>query len=195
MIAAAALVALAAAPAAAPAALPAWWQAFLKLPALESSFAQDSESAVFGSLHKLGKLSLARGGRLRVAYEGGLLLVSDGRSLVQYDADARTAQRFDLKAAQAEAPLVSVLLDPAALAHEFEIQGRADGSVRLKPRKAGLPEVELQGRGAAPTLIRWIDPSGAGQALRLTLTRTPASIPAATFQFQAPAGTRWVGGK
>jgi outer membrane lipoprotein-sorting protein len=179
----------------APAVLPAWWSAFLKAPALESPFVQESESAVFGSLKKQGHLSVARGGRLRVAYEGGLLLVSDGRGLVQYDPDARTAQRFDLRAAQAEVPLLGLLLDPSGLPVHFEIQPRGGGRVRLKPRRAGLPEVELEGGGASPTLIRWVDASGAAQVLRLTAPRTPTSLPESRFRFEAPAGTRWVGGK
>ena len=188
MIAAVALLALA------PAALPAWWSAFLIVPALESPFIQESESAVFGSLKKQGRLSVAKGGRLRVAYQGGLLLVSDGRSLVQYDPDARTAQRFDLRAAQAEVPLLGLLLDPGGLPLQFAIQPLAGGKVRLKPRRAGNPTVEMEGQGASPTLIRWVDASGAAQVLRLTAPRTVTSLPEPLFRFDAPTGTRWVGG-
>lgn len=189
MIATVALVALA------PAALPAWWSAFLKVPALESPFVQESESAVFGSLKKQGRLSLARGGRLRVAYEGGLLLLSDGRSLIQYDPDARTAQRFDLRNAQSEVPLLGLLLDPGGLPHQFEVLPLAGGRVRLKPRRAGNPEVLLEGRGASPTVIRWVDASGASQVLRLAGPRSSPAPPEALFRFDPPAGTRWVGGK
>jgi outer membrane lipoprotein-sorting protein len=178
----------------APAALPGWWQAFLRAPALESPFVQESESAVFGSLKKRGQLSVARGGRLRVAYEGGLLLVADGRSLVQYDPDAHTAQRFDLRAARAEIPLLGLLLDPGGLPAHFGIQPGGGGRVRLKPRRDGVPEVELEGQGASPTLVRWVDASGAAQVLRLTAPRTPSSLPGSLFRFDPPAGTRWVGG-
>jgi outer membrane lipoprotein-sorting protein len=179
----------------APAALPAWWTAFLNAPALETPFVQESESAVFGSLRRRGRLALARGGRLRVAYEEGLLLVSDGRALVQYDADARTAQRFDLRALQAETPLLGLLLDPGSLGAHFEIQPRAGGKVHLHPRRKGIPEVDLEGQGACPTLIRWTDASGAAQVLRLTGPRTGAPLPPSTFRFEPPAGTRWLGGK
>jgi outer membrane lipoprotein-sorting protein len=189
VIAAVALVALA------PASLPAWWSAFLKAPALESAFVQESESAVFGSLKRQGRLSVARGGRLRVAYDGGLLLVSDGRALVQYDPDARTAQRFDLRTAQSEVPLLGLLLDPGGLPLQFEILPMGGGKVRLKPKRAGNPVVELEGQGASPTLIRWVDASGATQVLRLTAPRAPSSSPASQFRFDPPAGTRWVGGR
>ena len=78
------------------AALPTWWTAFTRMPSLESRFRQESDSLVFGKLARQGRLALARGGRLRVTYEGGLSITCDGRHLVQYDPDTRTAQRVEL---------------------------------------------------------------------------------------------------
>ena len=78
------------------AAAPTWWTAFLSTPGLESRFRQESDSLIWGKLSQEGRLALARGGRLRVAYARGLTVTCDGRSLVQYDPDTRTAQRLAL---------------------------------------------------------------------------------------------------
>src|SRR5512145_3326192 len=80
--------------------LPAWWTALPGLPRLESRFTQESESAVFGKLRREGKLQLAKGGRLRVTYDKGMILVADGTNLIQYDPMARTAQRLSLRTAR-----------------------------------------------------------------------------------------------
>lgn len=179
---------------AAPAALPSWWTAFLRQASFQARFTQDSESAVFGSIQRTGTLAVARGGRLRAAYAKGLVLVADGRDLVQYDPDTRTAQRWDLRAARAEAPLLAVLLDPASVAANFAQQPLDHRRLRLRPLRKDLPEVELEGQGSTPTLLRWTDPSGAKQVLRLEGIATGAVDPA-RFRFEPPAGTRWIGGR
>lgn len=187
----AAAVILAAAPAMA---LPGWWTAFLNQPAFQSRFTQESESAVFGTLRRQGSLAVARGGRMRAAYVQGLLLVADGRDLVQYDPDTRTAQRWDLRAARTEAPLLALLLDPGSVAAHYLAQPLDSRRLRLAPRRKDLPEVELEGRGATPTVLRWTDPSGAKQVLRLEAVATGPVDPAA-FRFDPPAGTRWIGAR
>lgn len=158
---------------------------------MASGFVQESESAVFGSIKKKGSLVVSKGGKIRVSYDDGLLLVADGTHLVQYDPDARTAQRFDLRLARREAPILGLLLDPGALGEHFEVLPSGATGVRLKPRKPNLPVVELEGKGAVPTLLRWTDSTGARQLLRLT--GPPGKLPADPFRFDAPPGTRWIG--
>ena len=85
------------------AAMPGWWTAFTRLPAMESRFRQESDSLVFGNLSRQGHLALARGGRLKVSYEGGLTITCDGRQLIQYDPDTRTAQKVELARAVRDA--------------------------------------------------------------------------------------------
>jgi outer membrane lipoprotein-sorting protein len=173
--------------------LPAWWRSFPGLPRLESGFAQESESAVFGKLVRQGRLKLAQGGRLRVEYRKGGLLVADGADLVQYDPDARTAQRFKLRTAAGDAPLLYVLLNPGGLGGYYEAKpGAADQSVVLEPRRPGLPRVELTGKGSLLQRIQWIDATGARQVIELQDPKVPKAFPAGTFTFQAPAGTRWL---
>jgi len=186
----AALVA-AAAPAAA---LPTWWTAFLRQPAFRARFTQDSESAVFGTVQRQGTLAVARGGRLRAAYDRGLVLVADGRDLVQYDPDTRTAQRWDLRAARSEVPLLALLMDPASVSAHFILKPLEGGRLRLQPRRKDLPEVDLQGQGLTPTVLSWIDPSGARQVLRFTGIASGEAEPSA-FRFDPPAGTRWIGAR
>lgn len=179
--------------AAAPGALPGWWNDFRTMTRLESGFVQQSESAVFGKLRRQGKLMLAKGGNLRVEYRQGLLLVADGTSLVQYDPDARTAQRMKLRTAAADTPLLNVLLNPAALAGFYEAKPGPGDSVALEPRRPGLPRVLLSGRGGLLQGIRWTDATGASQEIELQDARVPAApFPKATFTFAAPAGTRWL---
>jgi outer membrane lipoprotein-sorting protein len=174
------------------ASLPAWWKQFAGLAKLESEFVQVSESAVFGTLRKRGRLTLAKGGRLRVAYDKGLLLVSDGKRMIQYDPGARTAQGLDLAKALAEFPILNLLVEPRSLERSFEVLAEGEG-IRLKPRRPGLPEVLVEGKGVFPARISWKDGTGAQQNLTLVNPRQPAGLPETTFTFDPPKGTRWLG--
>jgi outer membrane lipoprotein-sorting protein len=173
---------------------PAWWKAFTGAPRMEARFLQESDSAVFGKLKRTGVLRLAKGGRLRVEYKEGLLLVADGRFLVQYDAKASTAQQVDLRSAAKDAPLLWVLLDPGALDQVFTVQnGPGPDTFSLEPRKPGLPRVTLEGQGGLPRRLSWTDPTGARQVLSFQDAKVPrAAFAASLFTFKAPAGTRWI---
>jgi outer membrane lipoprotein-sorting protein len=174
--------------------LPAWWRAFPGLARMESPFVQQSESAVFGKLSRQGQLRMAKGGRLRVEYRRGILLVADGRTLTQYDPEARTAQRLLLSSAAGDTPLLNILLNPGALAAYYDARSTSAQSLTLEPRQAGLPRVELTGQGGLPRRIQWQDGTGATQVIEFTDPRIPAQpFDPATFTFQAPAGTRWLG--
>jgi len=167
-----------------------------ELPRLESRFVQQSESAVFGSLQRRGTIQLAKGGRIRVAYTTGLLVVSDGSSLIQYDPAARTAQRFNLHSAAADMPLLNILLDLKALGSAYRVTAMGQDRVKLEPKKKGLPVVELEGRAGYLHSVAWSDPTGAKQVLELKDPHAPAAaFPASVFTFQAPPGTRWLGAK
>ena len=175
-------------------ALPAWWTELPALPRLESAFRQESESAVFGKLVRKGRIQAAKGGRLRVAYDSGLLLVSDGATLVQYDPDTRTAQRLPLRRSLQDAPLLALLLDPARLGKSYSAAMDAGGKLRLTPKEAGLPPVTAEGRGHFLTALSWVDGTGAAQRLVLEDPKSPASLDPKLFHFAAPEGTRFVGG-
>ncbi len=156
---------------------------------LSARFVQESDSAVFGKVQRKGRLNVAPGGKLRVAYEGGLLLVSDGQRIVQYDPDTRSAQRLELKRAVKEAPLLALLAEPRQIEQHYSISFQGD-RVKLTPKASGLPVVEAEGRGVFPMRFKWIDPTGAAQELRLS-EATAAAPEAGVFRFTAPAGTRW----
>lgn len=169
---------------------PGWWTGFLAHPALESRFRQESESLVFGTLSRRGTLVLAGGGRLRVDYETGLTVVCDGRHLVQYDPDTRTAQRVELARAVRDFPLLGLLLDPAGLERLYRVEVAGE-QVRLVPKESGLPAVQVTGRHGRLKSLAWTDPSGARQSLELLEPKPLRSRSAGTFRFQPPAGTRW----
>ena len=174
--------------------VPPWWKAFLTVPRIQAAFIQTSDSAVFGKLKRKGSVRLAKAGRLHVVYEDGLELVADGQSLIQFDPDTRTAQRMDLLAAAMEAPLLRLLTDPAKLGGTYSIEPFANGQVRLKPLKQGLPEIRIEGSGSLPKRLMWSDASGAGQVLELLDAHVPVKdFPLETFRFRAPKGTRWLG--
>jgi outer membrane lipoprotein-sorting protein len=173
--------------------LPTWWTSMPGLARLESNFVQQSESEVFGSLQRHGTIQLAKGGRIRVAYSTGLLVVSDGTSMIQYDPAARTAQRFNLRSAASDMPLLNVLLDLKALGSAYRIVAAESDHVKLEPRRPGLPKVELEGRGGFLHFVSWADSTGAKQTLELKNPHVPAAaFPASVFTFQAPSGTRWL---
>jgi outer membrane lipoprotein-sorting protein len=175
-----------------PGALPGWWSGFQAMVRLESGFVQQSDSAVFGKLSRKGQLKLARGGRLRVEYHPGILLVADGRTLIQYDPEARTAQRITLRSATADTPLLNILLNPAALAGFYQAKPGPGLSVALEPRRPGLPRVVLTGNGGLLQRIQWQDGTGANQQIELQDPHVPAPFAPATFTFIPPEGTRWL---
>ncbi len=170
--------------------VPAWWTRLQARPSLEAAFIQEGESAVFGRVTRRGHLVLAPGGRLRVAYDQGILLVSDGKRLVQYDPDTRSAQWVDLGKALGEAPLLALLLDPSKTGTHFTLEG-AGSRLKLVPKAPGLPTLEVEGRGDWPERFSWTDGTGARQVLQLERPRAASAGPE-TFRFMAPAGTRWV---
>ena len=173
------------------AALPAWWTALPKAPILASRFRQESDSAVFGKLAREGELLLARGGKLRVAYDSGLRVTSDGRHLVQYDPDTRTAQRVELARAVRDFPLLGLLLDPARINQLYRAESIGNDAVKLVPRESGLPGLKATGRKGLLRTLEWTDPTGAQQRLELLDPKTPASVAPGIFKPQVPAGTRW----
>ena len=173
------------------AAVPTWWAAFTRMPAMESHFRQESDSAVFGKLAREGRLALARGGRLKVAYDGGLLITCDGQHLVQYDPDTRTAQRVELARAVRDFPLLGILLDPARLERLYRLEAFGGETLKLVPKEAGLPELKATGRKGLLRTLEWTDPTGARQKLELFNPKVSGQLPPGTFKPQIPAGTRW----
>lgn len=173
------------------ASVPAWWAAFSRMPALESRFRQESDSAVFGKLARQGRLALGRGGRLQVAYDGGLTVTCDGRHLVQYDPDTRTAQKVELARAVRDFPLLGILLDPSRLERLYRVQPAGGEAMRLVPREAGLPELTATGRKGLLWTLEWTDPTGARQRLELLDPKAPRALDPARFRLQVPPGTRW----
>ena len=173
------------------AALPAWWTAFPKVPALASRFRQESDSAVFGKMTRQGNLLLARGGRLKVAYDSGLVVTSDGRHLVQYDPDTRTAQRVELARAVRDFPLLGILLDPARIGLLYRAESAGGETVKLVPRTPDIPALQATGRKGLLHVLEWTDPTGARQRLELLDAKTPATPGPAAFKAQVPAGARW----
>jgi len=171
--------------------MPGWWTAFSRMPSLESRFRQESDSVVFGKLAREGRLALAQGGRLRVAYQSGLTVTCDGRHLVQYDPDTRTAQRVELARAVRDFPLLGILLNPARLDKLYQSQAIGGEVVKLMPREAGLPELKATGRNGLLRSLEWTDPTGARQKLELLDPKSPVTLAPGTFKAQVPDGTRW----
>ncbi|WP_243322055.1 outer membrane lipoprotein carrier protein LolA [Geothrix sp. SG200] len=173
------------------AALPGWWTAFPKVPVLASRFRQESDSAVFGKMAREGNLLLARGGKLKVTYDTGLTVTSDGRHLVQYDPDTRTAQRVELARAVRDFPLLGILLDPARIGTLYRAESAGGEAVKLVPRAPDIPALTATGRKGLLHTLEWTDPTGARQRLELLDPKTPPSPGPAAFKAQVPPGTRW----
>jgi len=172
--------------------MPSWWNTWKQNVSFSSPFVQESESAAFGKLTKEGRILLARGGRLRVEYEKGLLLLSDGRQIVQYDPSTRTAQKYELENISEEWPLLRLLTDPNALGRVFHIDLQSDGKIKLTPKKAELPELLLEGRGAFLYSVAWKDGTGAKQVMTLTAPKTPPDPGSKPFTFKLPPKAKWI---
>ena len=171
--------------------LPGWWVAFPKVPALASRFRQESDSAVFGKMGREGNLLLARGGKLKVAYDSGLTVTSDGRHLVQYDPDTRTAQRVELARAVRDFPLLGILLDPSRLGTLYRAEAAGGEAVKLVPKAPDIPALLATGRKGLLHTLEWTDPTGARQRLELLDAKVPAPPGPSAFKAQIPPGTRW----
>ena len=172
--------------------MPPWWDKWLQIPSFSSSFVQEGESAAFGKLARRGIIQSAKGGRLRVEYENGLLLLCDGSQLIQYDPSTRTAQRHYLEDVSEEWPLLRLLTDPASLRHVFHVSPQSGGAVKLTPKTVGLPEVILEGGGNFLHKAAWTDGTGAKQELVLTSPKTQHDPGSAPFTFKLPTGAKWL---
>jgi outer membrane lipoprotein-sorting protein len=172
--------------------MPSWWERWRRAPVLRSGFRQEGESAAFGTLTRTGTILAAKGGRLRLEYDKGALLVSDGRLLTQYDPSTRTAQSFEIEGALEDLPLLRILLEPLEIGRVFDAKHQGGGRVVLSPRRPGLPEVALEGRGDSPRRIEWVDATGARQVLTLTDPKIVPDPKGRHFTFDAPKGTKWV---
>ena len=178
--------------------MPSWWYNWTRQGAFSSPFIQEGESAAFGKLTKNGTILTASGGRLRVEYEKGVLLMSDGRQLWQYDPSTRTAQSHDLKDVSGEWPLLRLLTDPTALNKVFHVNPQSDGKIKLTPKKSersvrsDLPEILLEGKGGFLYRATWKDGTGAMQVLTLTNPRSPSDPGNRPFSFELPKGAKWL---
>jgi outer membrane lipoprotein-sorting protein len=164
----------------------------MRVPAFGGRFAQEGESAAFGRVARTGTILAAKGGRLRVEYDGGVLLLSDGSTLTQYDPSTRTAQRFGIESAMDEWPMLRLLMDPQELGGSFDVRPAGGGRVALSPKRPGLPEIELEGAGRFPSRVEWRDATGARQVLTLKAPKAVAGPKEASFAFEPPRGTKWV---
>lgn len=172
-------------------ALPQWYRNLTELKNLEADFTQQSESKIFGTLKKQGRIQLSRPGKLRVAYEKGLILLSDGDRLVQYDPQTRTASTMDLAHAIADVPLLRLLVDPKLLEESYRVRSEPP-HIKLEARQKGLPSIQLTGNGTQLQQVSWLDPSGARQIMIFKAFQNPGSLPAGLFSLKLPAHTRWL---
>jgi outer membrane lipoprotein-sorting protein len=120
------------------------------------------------------------------------VIVADGKTLVQFDPAARTAQRLDLAKAVADMPLLALLVEPRKVQEAFTVTPLGGNRLRLAPRSPGLPTLEAEGKGGFLTSLAWTDPTGARQVLRFTAPRVPAPFAEGRFSLQVPPGTRWL---
>jgi outer membrane lipoprotein-sorting protein len=171
---------------------PAWWNNWRRLSTFSSPFVQESESAAFGKLASKGTILIASGGRLRVEYDKGAILLCDGRQLVQYDPSTRTAQRHGLDGISDDWPLLRVLTDPTTLDQVFKVTVQSSGEIVLTPKNPGPPEIVLTGKGEFLHSAAWTDGTGAKQVLTLTAPRIPPSPGKERFSFRLPAGAKWI---
>jgi outer membrane lipoprotein-sorting protein len=172
--------------------MPQWWEHWKNAPYFSSPFTQEGDSAAFGKLVKKGSIITAKGGKLRVEYEKGIILLCDGSQLTQYDPSTRTAQTYDLETISQEWPLVRLLTGPSALSQVFSVSAQDGGAIKLTPKKSGLPEVLLEGKGAFLHRATWTDGTGAKQVLTLTGPKSSPAPGKVAFTFNAPAGTKWI---
>jgi outer membrane lipoprotein carrier protein len=148
-----------------------------------------------------GRLSLARPGKFRWAYEKPYqqLMVCDGKTLWHYDPDLAQVLVRPAGATLQGTP-AQLLTDRAALEKYFTVTKLADDAgaqhLRLLPKaKDGdFRSVELWLKAGTPQRMRFEDPLGGASEVTFSDIRTNGPVAADAFRFEIPKGTEVIQG-
>jgi outer membrane lipoprotein carrier protein len=149
-----------------------------------------------------GRLSLARPGKFRWAYEKPYqqLMVCDGKTLWHYDPDLAQVLVRPAGATLQGTP-AQLLTDRAALEKYFNVTKLPDDAgaqhLRLLPKaKDGdFRSVELWLKAGTPQRMRFEDPLGGASEVTFSDIRTNGPVAADAFRFEIPKGTEVISGQ
>lgn len=143
-----------------------------------------------------GQFIFARPGKFRWNYNtpSEQILVSDGKILSLYDKDLKQVTRRPLSSAIGSSP-AAVLFGTGDLSKSFKLEdaGERDGRnwVYATPKtKSSFSSVNIGMRNGIPEAIVLFDNFGQTTILQLSNLQKNPSIPAGTFTFTPPSGTR-----
>jgi len=172
---------------------------------LEARFTQSTRSVAFGSGaaasagRSTGHVVFAKPGRMRWTYEApqASLVVSDGRILWIYDAEAREAQRLPVTQGYMTGAALSFLVGDGELSSEFEISASEcageEVELDLAPRedatyeRLGLRVVRASGEVRATSIV---DLFGNVTVLEFEGLETNRDPTGEVFEFDVPDGVR-----
>lgn len=148
-----------------------------------------------GGREQTGEFSFQRPGKFRwqVIKPYAQLIVSDGKSVYQYDPDLAQVTQRDARQAVGASP-AALLFGSGALEDSFNVQGQPDRDglqwLRAVPKNAdaGFVHVDIGFSDGLPRRLELLD--AFGQTSRITLSDMHANpdIPADRFQFKVPQG-------
>ena len=148
------------------------------------------------ALAQSGDFAFARPGKfrwdIRQPYEQ--LVMSDGKSIYQYDPDLNQVSIRTAAAAMGSSP-AAILFGTGEIEEAFEVSALPDSEgmtwFRAVPRQpdAGLSQLDIGMREGNPTRLLLVD--GFGQTTRIDLSgiRAQSAFPAKTFVFEVPPDT------
>jgi len=158
-------------------------------------FRQDMAGGQGAGRTQSGEFSFQRPGKFRWAvrkpYEQ--LIVSDGRSVYQYDPDLQQVTQRSARQAIGASP-AALLFGSGALEDSFDLESRPDRDglqwLRAVPKSgdAGFAHVDIGFSGGLPRRLELLDAFGQTSLITFEDIRANPAIPADRFQFQAPPG-------
>lgn len=148
------------------------------------------------ALAQSGEFAFARPGKFRwdIRKPYSQLVVSDGKSIYQYDPDLSQVSVRTADAAIGSSP-AAILFGTGDIKSAFDVSALPDEDgfswFRAEPKQpdSGLSQVDIGMKEGNPARLLLLD--GFGQTTRIDLAkiRAQSSFPASTFEFEAPPDT------
>ncbi len=165
---------------------------------LEVSFTETSTMQGRKRTEK-GELSLRKPGRMRWAYSGGQLYISDGKFIYAYYPSEKRAEQMPMKEADDMRAPLAFLLGRLNFADDFKqfVAKPQDGMtlITATPKSDKMPYSEVSFLVSSDSVIHWLQVKGQdGSVLEFTFENEKKNPPLADslFKFTPPPGVELV---
>ncbi|MEY3315213.1 MAG: outer-membrane lipoprotein carrier protein LolA [Holophagaceae bacterium] len=160
---------------------------------MEYLFSQSSSSPIFGEAKEKGQIFVGEKGQFRMDYDSGVSIVSDGRTIVQYDPSTNTATRSLISAEVRTHSLWDIICNQEsnATTQVTKINSNAYAIRGLGITSNNMP-IEFRFNDSYLESIQWVDKSGGTQILSLGKPKALRFENRKRLILTLPNKTRWV---